>query len=123
MQVADACRLWLGRANFNCRLVCLPPEAQQLLAQIQPLLRDDEQLQHNAPPRQRAWHAEPFPFMRINLMQRPWWQRLAIAASLLLLFIALLPLLMLALVVLVIATLLLRHKISRVMGRPFRRFD
>ncbi len=95
---------------------------QRLLAQIQPLLLDDEQLQQGAPPHQRAWHADPFPFMRINLLQRPWWQRLAIAAGLLLLFIALLPLLLLALTVLVVATVLLRRKISRVMGRPFRRF-
>lgn len=95
---------------------------QRLLAQIQPLLREDDQPQPGPLPHQRAWHAEPFPFMRNNLLQRPWWQRLAVAAGLLLLFVALLPLLLLALAVLVIATLVLRRKISRLMGRPFRRF-
>jgi antibiotic biosynthesis monooxygenase (ABM) superfamily enzyme len=95
---------------------------QQLLAQIQPLLEGDEPQPQGASPHQRAWHAAPNPFMRFNLMQRPWWQRLAISVGLLALFIALLPLLLLALAFLLVAGLVLRHKFSRIMSRPFRGF-
>ena len=99
-------------------------DCQQLLAALAPLLEAGSPQQdgdrYQEPPRGRAWHAQPFPFLRWPPPAMPLWQRLLMGVVLLLLFIALLPLMLIGLAVLMIATLVLRKRIASVMRRPFR---
>ncbi|MBQ1784348.1 MAG: hypothetical protein II007_11920 [Gammaproteobacteria bacterium] len=99
-------------------------DCQQLLAAVAPLIDGSEGPSGNGSGYQqahgRAWHAQPFAFLRWPPQTMPLWQRLLLAALLLLLFIALLPLMLIGLTVLMVATLILRKRISSVMRRPFR---
>lgn len=99
-------------------------DCQQLLAAVVPLLEETPANQHHPheqePARGRAWHAQPFPFLRWPPPAMPLWQRLLMGIVLLLLFIALLPLMLIGLAVLMVATLVLRKRIASVMRRPFR---
>ncbi len=99
-------------------------DCQQLLAAAAPLIEGGVDQSGDGGPyesaRGRAWHAQPFPFLRWPPPAMPLWQRLLFGVLLLVIFIALLPLLLIGLVVLMIATLVLRKRIASVMRRPFR---
>lgn len=99
-------------------------DCQQLLAAVAPLIEGSDGHGSTDAPYQsasgRAWHAQPFPFLRWPPPAMPLWQRLLFGVVLLLIFIALLPLMLIGLVVLMIATLVLRKRIASVMRRPFR---